>query len=218
MSDYHLGTLHIEYTNVLEIEASDFCLDNPLEWSRHELDEVSYGMKRMRLTNSEVCTDVSDSLHLHINVSGSFMFKIGCRIFCFGGEDKSVFHQDKTAAVKEKIEQAEVKYAKCLKSVFPALPSLTQMPGNFGRAYIASENRDAVLGPLPDCQEKRTFSSILELWENMCIIHCKTLPTPIERLDYDRLATEIQTQISSLKWIKRLPNQFIRACHHNGFF
>ena len=218
MSDQHLGTLPIEYTNDLEREASDFCLDNPLEWSRHELDEVSYGMKRMRLTNSEVCKDVTDSLHLHINVSGSLMFKIGCRIFCFGGDEKSVFHWDKTAAVKEKIEQAEVKYAKSLKSVFPALPSLNQMPGNFGRAYVASENRDAVLGPLPDCQEKRTFSSILELWENMCIIHCKVSPTPLERLDYDRLAREIQTQISSMKWIKRLPNQFIRACHHNGIF
>ena len=218
MSDHHLGTLPIEYTNILEREASDFCLDNPLEWSRHELDEVSYGMKRIRLTNSEVSTDVSDSLHLHINVSGSFMFKIGCRIFCFGGEEKSVFHWDKTAAVKEKIEQAEVKYAKCLKSAFSTLPSRNQMPGNFGRAYIASENRDAVLGPLPDCQEKRTFSSIIELWENMCIIHCKTSPTPLERFDYDKLAREIQIQISSLKWIKRLPNQFIRACHHNGIF
>ena len=218
MCAQYFGTLPIELTNTLEKEAVDFCLDNPLDYSRKELDGVSFGMKRMRLTSSEVTSDVTDALHLHINVSGSFLFKIGCRIFCFGADQNPVFHWEKTAGVKEKIEQAEAKYAKKLQSVISSLPSLTQMPGNFGRTFIDKENRGAVLDPLPDCPEKRIFSEILDLWEKMCNTHCKTSPTPEDRLDYDRLAREIQTKVGSLKWIKRWPNQFIRACHHNGVF
>ena len=218
MKEENFGTLPIEYNPVLEMEAADYFLDNPLELSRKNLDEVSLGMKRLRLTNSEVKTDVSDSLHMHINVSGSFMFKIGCRIFCFGSDMTPVYHWDKTAAVKERIEQAEALYAKQLKSVITTLPSLNQMPGNFGRAYISSENRAAVIDPLPECEEKAVFSNILEQWEKMAIIHCKTSPTAQDRSEYDKLVRYVQSLVSSLKWIKRWPNQFIRACHHNGVF
>ena len=175
-------------------------------------------MKRLRLTKSEVTEDITDPLHLHINVSGSFMFKIGSRIFCFGGDEHPVFQWEKTAAVKEKMDHAEALYAKKLSSVITSLPSLNQMPGNFGRAYISNENRDGVLAPLPDCSEKTVFSEILDLWEKMCITHCKTSPTPDDRLKYDDLASAIQVKVSSLKWIKRWHNQFIRACHHNSAF
>ena len=218
MCSDNFGSVPVLYTNTLEAEAVDYCLDNPLGFSRKDLDKVSQGMKRMRLTTSEVNTDISDSLHMHINVSASFMFKIGCRIFCFGGDQDPDFHWEKSAAVKERIQQAEVKYAKKLKSAITSLPSLNQMPGNFGRSYIAQENRSAVLNPLPVCDEKQIFSDVLDLWEKMCIIHCKTSPTPQDRCDYDKLASNIQTKISTLKWIKRWPNQFIRACHHNGIF
>ena len=211
-------SLPIEYNNNLERESIDFCLDNPLKWSRNKLDNVAMGMKRLRLTTSEVSEDITDALHLHINVSGSFMFKIGSKIFCFGGDDNPVFHWEKTASVKEKMDHAEAMYAQKLSSVITALPSLNQMPGDFGRAYIAIENREAVLGPLPDCPEKEIFSEILDLWEKMCSIHCKSEPTPNDRLKYGGLSATAQEKVSSLKWIKRWPNQFIRACLHNSTF
>ena len=158
-------------------------------------------MKRMRLTNSEVSSDVSDSLHMHINVSGSFTFKIGCRIFCFGADSEEPnFHWEKTAAVKERIEQSEeVKVS---------------------NSFSSKSQSDAwkLWQRLLECQAKRTICKILDLWVKMCIIHCKTSPSPMDRFDFDKLVREIQTQIISMKWIKRLPNQFIRACHHNGVF
>ena len=82
------------------------------------------------------------------------MFKVASRIYCFGFDENPVFQMENTAAVKDKIEQAEVKYSKQLKTVITSLPSLNQMPGNFGREFIKKENRDAVLNPLPDCEEK----------------------------------------------------------------
>ena len=117
MHEENFGTLPIFYTTTLEMESADYCLDNPLDLSRKSLDGVALGMKRLRLTTSAVQTDVSDSLHMHINVSGSFMFKIGCRIFCFGSDEEPDFHCEKTAAVKERIEHAEATYARKLKSV-----------------------------------------------------------------------------------------------------
>ena len=87
MCSENFGSVPVEYTNTLESKAADYCLDNPLELSRKDLDEVSMGMKRMRLTTSEVKTDISDSLHI-FNISANFMFKICCRIFCFGGGQK----------------------------------------------------------------------------------------------------------------------------------
>ena len=168
LCEENFGPLQVELTNTLEREAADFCLDNPLELKRKDLDDLSLGMKRIRLTEIEVSTDIPDSLHLHINVSGSFMYKIACRIFCFGGDDYPVFHWEKTAGVKEKIQQAEVGYARCLQKFISSLPSLNQMPGNFGRAFIDKKNRNAVLEPLPDCTAKEVFTEILDLWEQMC--------------------------------------------------
>ena len=218
MCSDNFGTLQVELTNKLEAEAIDFCLDNPLEMSRKELEEFPFGMKRLSLTTSEPRNDVSDYLHMHINVSGSFMFKVASRIYCFGFDENPVFQMENTAAVKDKIEQAEVKYSKQLKTVITSLPSLNQMPGNFGREFIKNENRDAVLNSLPDCEEKIKFSQVLVLWEKMASIHTKTKPTPEERAQYGQLALELETVMSTLKWIKRWPNQFIRACHHNGAF
>ena len=214
----NFGPLPVKLTNTLEREAADFCLDNPLELKRKDLDDLSLGMKRMRLTEMEVSRDIPDSLHLHINVSGSFMFKIACRIFCFGGDENPVFHWEKTASVKERIQQSEVGYARNLQTFISSLPSLNQMPGNFGRAFIDQKNRLAVLEPLPECTAKEVFTEILDVWERMCITHCKTSPTPSERLEYGQLSRKIQTLMKSLEWIKRWPNQFSRACHHNSFF
>ena len=73
MHEENFGTLPIFYTTTLEMESADYCLDNPLDLSRKSLDGVALGMKRLRLNTSAVQTDVSDSLHMHINVSGSFM-------------------------------------------------------------------------------------------------------------------------------------------------
>ena len=214
----NFGTVQIDLTNTLEREAIDFSLDNPLELSRKELEDYSYGMKRLSLTTLEPKDDVSDYLHMHINVSGSFLHKIGSRIYCFGFDENPIFQMDNTAAVRSKIEQAEVKYSKHLKSVISSLPSLTQMPGNFGREFIKQDNRAAVLGPLPECEEKVKFSQILDLWEKMSVIHTKTKPTPDDRKQYGVLAHKLETTMHSMKWIKRWPNQFIRACHHNAVF
>ena len=74
---------------------------------------------------------------------------------------------EKSAAIKEKLEQAEVKYSKHLKTKITSLPSLNQMPGNFGRQFIKADNRNAVLDPLPDCEAKTKFSQIISLWENI---------------------------------------------------
>ena len=167
MCSDNFGTLSIQLTNRLEREAIDFSLDNPMEMTRKQLEEFSFGMKRQSLTTSEPREDVSDYLHMHINVSGSFLFKIASRIYCFGFDDEPSFQMENTAAVKDKIEQAEVKYSNQLKKVITSLPSLTQMPGNFGREFIKKENRKAVLDPLPVCDEKSSFSDIHDLWESM---------------------------------------------------
>ena len=95
---------------------------------------------------------------------------------------------------------------------------MNQMPGNFGREFSSKENRKAVLNPLPDCVEKEKFSKVLDLWEIMCGIHSKTMPTPDEGSQYGTLATELEKVLSSMKWIKRWPNQLIRVCHHNSVF
>ena len=52
----------------------------------------------------------------------------------------------------------------------------------------------------------------------MTIIHSKTRPTPDDRKQYGSLAFELEMVMYSMKWIKRWPNQFIRACHHMGVF
>ena len=74
------------------------------------------------------------------------------------------------------------------------------------------------MDPLPFCDEKSCFSDILDLWESMAIIHSKTQPSPADRRQYGELAVQLQTVMASMKWIKRWPNQFIRACHHNRTF
>ena len=106
MMEENFGTLPIDLSNTLEKEAIDYCHDNPLQFSRSELDDVSFGMKRMSLTSAETSSDVSDYLHMHINVSATFMFKIATRIFCFGFDEEPTFKMDKTAPVKDRIEQA----------------------------------------------------------------------------------------------------------------
>ena len=44
------------------------------------------------------------------------------------------------------------------------------------------------------------------------------MPTPDEGSQYGTLAKELEKVLSSMKWIKRWPNQLIRVCHHNSVF
>ena len=79
LKDINFGSLKVTATNELEREAVQFCLDNPLGWTREKLEKYAEGMKTTPITTTDLIDEIPDNLHQQINVS-SFFSTINTRI------------------------------------------------------------------------------------------------------------------------------------------
>ena len=92
------------------------------------------------------------------------------------------------------------------------------MPGNFCREFSSEQNKDLILGPLPECDAKSQFAALMMLWRELRSIQKKTNPTEAEVDNYPNLVRRFHKLLNTkFSWFEPFPNQFHRLSH-NFFF
>ena len=212
------GTQPITQTSELEKQIANFCLDNPMKLSSQAVSKVAEGMKSRPVTNVEPKDEVPDNLHFKINVS-EYLFTIQKRIVAVEDDVNPTPKYDNVAANKDKNHQTEIKLLKALQNKLTILPkTMEQNPGKFAREYLDSNNRDIILAPMKDSEEKNKFANLLKAMDPVKEIIDKSEPTHEDRANMSNYSKAVQSAMAELTWVHSWPNQFIRLTHHAGSF
>ena len=131
---------------------------------------ISLGQKGVPFTTAEPSEEPPDVLHEDINIVEP-LFVIGSRILHFGKEAYPQYTYIKKKDKKQQLEQSETVYMSKLRKFCPTIPDITQMPGNFCREYCDEQNAELILEPLPTCDAKTDFKTLMELWRKIRSIH-----------------------------------------------
>ena len=211
------GTQEVTQTSRLEKEIASFCLDNTQKLSKKQLESIAQGMRSKPITSVEPKEEIPDNLHFKINLS-EYLFTIQKRIVAYENTNKQPVY-DNVAANKENNHQADLKLMKYYQNKIKTLPkSKEQNPGKFAREYLDPKNRNIVLEPMAESEEKTKFANLMKAMDPVREIVDKTEPSVEDRAQISNYSKALQSAMAEFTWVQNWPNQFIRLTHHAGSF
>ena len=96
--------------------------------------------------------------------------------------------------------------------------SKEQNPGKFSREYLDPNNRNVILEPTKESEEKTKFVNLMKAMDPVREIIDKSEPTKEDRANMSNYCKAFQSSMAELTWVHSWSNQFIRLTHHAGSF